>query len=223
MNIKRIIGISTLITAIMMTSTVFAYSSESNISKKIANSKKVLVKKDTNTEGKRKESNVSPFSTLITSGAITEVQAEAIQTAFKIYAESNEKTDPTEKQAELKTLLDSLVAAGKITQTVENAVLNSKTDVKSKEKNKIGREGKGRKVNCSRFSALVTSGIITQANADVIEAALKAKMDNDKSIKQTEKQAGFKIVLDKLVTAGTITQAQEEAILKIMDSRINRK
>jgi hypothetical protein len=231
MNIKRIIGVSTLIAAIMMTSTVFAYSSKSNGNKKVKNSKKVIVKvnsnnkkskatttktitkKDSVKKGELKENQASPFSTLITNGTITKVQADAIQTAFRTYMESAKTSDQTTKQAELKTLLDSLVAAGKITQAVEDSVLNAKADIKSQGKNKMDKERKGQQIKYSQFSALVTAGTITQADADVIEAALKTKMDSDRTAKQIAKQAELKALLDGLVTTGKITQAVEDSVL----------
>jgi len=109
------------------------------------------------------------------------------------------RIDFSQMSNQIKAALDSLVTAGTITQTQEDAVL--KTLPTSDRKGGMQAPGK------NPMDSLVTAGTITQAEADAIQKALDAGRDS---------KVTMKVTLDSLVTAGTITQAQEDAVLKAL-------
>lgn len=67
--------------------------------------------------------------------------------------------------------------------------------------------------NCANsIKGLVSDETITQAQANIVKNAIIASKDPNKSMKN---------ILDPLVTAGTLTQAQENAVLKICPQNCN--
>ncbi|MGB8454859.1 MAG: hypothetical protein WCD89_21335 [Anaerocolumna sp.] len=141
------------------------------------------------------EANKKPasrFERLVTAGTITEEQLTAIETALKTAKE----TDRT-----IEDILDSLVTDGIITTTQEEAIMDGMPSIKDRSLNRDTSDYN--KKPTSRFESLVTAGTITEDQLTVIEAALKSAKESDKSMQD---------ILDSLVTDGTITSAQEEAI-----------
>ena len=95
-----------------------------------------------------------------------------------------------------KSHLDSLLAAGTITQVQEDAIQAAlKTTMTPPNSDAHGPQ--------AGLAALVTAGTITQAQSDAMTVAMTS------AVKGPD---GVKTALDALVTAGTITQAQEDAI-----------
>ncbi|KNY29310.1 hypothetical protein [Pseudobacteroides cellulosolvens] len=125
---------------------------------------------------------------LVTAKTITSEQKTAIENAIKAAREANN---------DVKEALDTLVKAGTITQTQEDAVI------------KAMLQGKGgpRGFHNNKLDELVTAKTITSEQKTAIENAIKAAREAKKDIKEA---------LDALVKAGTITQAQEDAVIKAM-------
>ena len=108
----------------------------------------------------------------------------------------NRKFDPAAMKASYENVLKSLVTAGTITQDQSDKVLEAVTknvpksgdqgtNQSNSQKNSQGQNtGAGNGQNRTRnnpLSALVTSGVITQAQADAINQKIRENMKNSQS------------------------------------------
>ena len=84
---------------------------------------------------------------------------------------------------------------------------NIKKDAAKKKNDQENKRSKSTKKTINPFGKLVSSGTITQAQADAILAAVKSSNGDIKS------------ALDKLVSSNTIIQAQEDAVIKLFPQR----
>ncbi|AWI05816.1 hypothetical protein [Clostridium drakei] len=110
---------------------------------------------------------------------------------------------------------------------------NTTQSTKKQNKNKLSAEQMKKKVQDS-IQPLVTAGTITQAQADKIIAAYEARpagngqknkpQDNQQSSQQESTQNKQKFnPLSKLVSDGTITQAQADAVTQKMKENSTHK
>ncbi|MFZ3131107.1 MAG: hypothetical protein WA125_08420 [Desulfosporosinus sp.] len=79
----------------------------------------------------------------------------------------------------------------------------------------------------NKLDALVTAGTITQTQADAIQTAMEAAKPaggpgngNGADQNRGKGKGGFTSVLDSLVTAGTITQVQADAIQSTFTNKL---
>jgi competence protein ComGC/Arc/MetJ-type ribon-helix-helix transcriptional regulator len=177
------------------------------------------------------------LTALVTDKTITSEQSDAIVAALKEeqttrQAEMDKVKDMTQAEREAyfqnnkpakEGFLADLVTAGTITQAQADAVQKAFGGSRN--------EGKGTDMQTmltDKLTALVTDNTITSEQSDAIIAALKeeqtarqAEMEKVKAMTQAEREAYFQNnkpakegFLADLVTAGTITQAQADAVQK---------
>ena len=108
---------------------------------------------------------------------------------------NNKKFDPAAMKTSYETALKSLVTEGTITQDQSDKVLEAVTKVEIKPSGTAPTDGKkpsdtapadraksaGTKPKNDRLSALVTSAVITQVQADTINQKLRESMKNSQS------------------------------------------
>jgi hypothetical protein len=139
----------------------------------------------------------SPMDELVTAGTITQVQSDAISTAIK----SGRKSKKT-----IEAILKDLVSVGTISSEQKDAVMNTFPIRDAVSKPII--------INKTQLDGLVTSGVLTQTQADAVaKLDLAGIRDNNPNAGKGNLQRDIrKEPLSQLVAAGTITQAQADAI-----------
>lgn len=144
----------------------------------------------------------SAVNSLVTTGTLTQEQAEAVIKAYipgverpKTEAQKEKKQMPSQEKRMIPISLDKLVEEGIITKAQADAFNEA-----------VKALGTGRKTTEDILKELVETGKITQAQADsfteitkLIKGAVKTPAD----------------VLKEMVSAGTITQEQADAIHKL--------
>ncbi|MDF2986522.1 MAG: hypothetical protein K0R50_2032 [Eubacterium sp.] len=225
---KKIIGLG-LGMAVLVTSMGLAFAADTQSS--ASDTSKPRSQKVEMFRGKGEGQKSQVLTNLVTAGTITADQQKALQEAMKP-ANGTKKT--------IKEALDSLVTAGTITQVQEDTIIKAYEDEKAKleaerqkkleelaaqkgitvdelkaqmEKERENRgagvngdfKGRGGNKHQSVLAALVTGGTITADQQKAVQEAMKPANGTKKTIKEA---------LDSLVTAGTITQAQEDTIIK---------
>jgi hypothetical protein len=176
----------------------------------------------------------------VTAGAYT----KNVSTKAKInYTQTNKQGKPMNGQLGMKTQLDTLVKAGTITQATEDKVVtyfNQKDTAQKAEMAKIKSmtaaerktylESKVKVARTDLFADMVSSGTLTQAEADALKAALpqghgqmgfegqgrgqgKGNRQGFGTGNPADMQKNMKTKLDAAVKAGTITQAIEDKVI----------
>lgn len=137
------------------------------------------------------------FTSLVEDGTITSAQADSIKEA--LHAQRDETRD--ERKAEMEAARDaalaSLVSAGTLTQAQADAI--SAAD----------RGG---------MRELVQNGTVDREDLRAIKDALKDAKPADRDAKRAEMEAERAAVLSDLVSNGTITQAQADAVASAIDT-----
>jgi hypothetical protein len=244
----RTIATSIVIGGILITSSGIAFAADSNVSAATSTKtiegqhfgKNNGIKIGTKMQKNAREHTASDskyltdlMDKLIKKGIITEAQAASIgnfvneeKTAKKAEAEAKRIT-------EQKTKWDGYVSAGLITQTDEDAVLAYYTNQRSlreaeaakikamteaerktyfesqmKSHQDAGKNG----VKRSHLSELVDAKILTQAQVDSITKYSLEKASENRKAELTGK-------LDSLVSAGTITAAQESSVIEYLTDK----
>jgi competence protein ComGC len=201
MKIARIIATSTVAACLIATS-VFAVNTTSTSTPTKApkatvtpskNKGKLAAGRDMDRKGHRgfdgfDKMKGNLFTSLVTAGTITAEQKTAIENAIK---------EAREAKKDVKEALDALVKAGTITQAQEDAVIKAMP---------MGRGGHNG-FHGNKLDELVTAKTITAEQKTAVENAVKTACEAKKDVKEA---------LDALVKAGTITQAQEDAVIKAM-------
>lgn len=173
----------------------------------------------------------------LTAGAYTKTAATNSKVKAKSVQEQRENKRPMwNGQMNMKSQLDALVKSGKITQAVEDKVvayLNQKDITRKAEMDKVKAmteadrkayfETKVKAAKTDLFTEMVTSGVITQLEADAIKAAVPQMSTKGNGMMEgrhgrgnfnpADMQKEMKTKLDTLVTAGTINQATEDAVI----------
>lgn len=144
-----------------------------------------------------------------------------ITQAFRGHGHKNMTWENISK--ETKTKLDPLVKAGTITQSQEDKIISSiktKFDEKTAQMNKVNSMTDAQKKAYFESQTkdkpdilkdLVSSNIITQAQADAVQKVIGMGARGD--MKPQDRTTDMKTSLDSAVKAGTITQVQEDKIL----------
>lgn len=131
----------------------------------------------------------------------------------------------------LKTKLDELVKASTITQeqadkitaylsqfeTEKKAEMDKVKDMTEEERKAFFEQNIKTKTDI--FAKLVSDGIITQEQADAINKFKVGPRNNGDKIAIPNMHSNFKTQLDSLVTAGTISQDEEDKIIVYMDQK----
>lgn len=123
---------------------------------------------------------------------------------------ANMPFDPAALKQSYEPALKELVSAGTITQDQADKVLAELTNSSPQAGNQknqgqgTGQNGpNNRRGGFDRFGGLVSNGVITQAQADAINA----------KVMELSMKSRYEPVLKELVTAGTITQNQADKVL----------
>ena len=174
------------------------------------------------------------LATLVKDSVITSAESTAIQTKIDALNASR-KAEMDKVKAMTKTDRDAYFKANQTAKTEktdllttlvnENIISSDKADaIRTAMQTQRQQEQQTRLTE--GLSGLVTAGTITQAQSDAIlakfeaqQTARQAEMDKVKAMTETEREAYFKAntpekdsLLADLVTAGTITQAQADAV-----------
>lgn len=181
-----------------------------------------------------KTPKVDPLASLVSGGTMTQAQADAIKAAIAPNKDvrSIHRSRPMQPagkttvnmQTALKTKLDALVKAGTITQDIEDKVVAYESQQEAARKAEMDKlnsmsaadrktylENKAKTPRQDMFTSMVSSGTLTQAQADTLKAAMMPKVPTAADI-----QASMKTKLDTLVTIGTITQAIEASVISAL-------
>jgi polyhydroxyalkanoate synthesis regulator phasin len=154
---------------------------------------------------------ISVFISLFTGcGSQSSAGSSASQHSAVQGQRGNRQFNPTAMKESYEPALKELVSAGTITQAQADKVLAELTNSSPQAGNQ-GNQGQGtakngpnnRRGGFNRFGALVSSGVITQAQADAINA----------KVMELSMKSRYEPVLKELVTAGTITQDQADKVL----------
>ena len=136
-----------------------------------------------------------PLADLVAKGTITQAQADAVKAALQKSHDADEATKRADHEAAEQAVLDALVKDGTISRAQADTVANA------------DRGG---------LRDLVDDGTLTKDQAMKIVIALRASHDANREAKQAEHQAERTAAIARLVKAGTITQAQADAIVAAM-------
>lgn len=163
------------------------------------------------------QNNNNPLSSLVTSGVITQDQANAVQSAFQAGGRNIQAGGTYGNRP--KNPLDGLVSDGTITKDQESAIKNSfVSSRKDNHQHHHGIHGQ----NKNTLDGLVTNGTITQDQENAIKTAFDTAMkaggsnDDNRDVAKTNP-------LDGLVTNGTLTQDQEDAIKNAFDMAMRER
>lgn len=133
---------------------------------------------------------------------------------IELQALNNSMQGVTNINTTASSALDSLVAAGTITQDQANAVANIFQS--GRQAMQAPRTYNNRP--SSPLSSLVSSGIITQEQEKSIQSAFQSAMKSGQAQNDTSSKYSGTTVLDGLVSSGTITQDQENSIESAFES-----
>lgn len=187
----KIIGAG-LVTLTVLTCGTALTASAANIDSANSPSQRTQATTQSTTAGSTNRQSGSTTSSLeqllremVQSGAITTAEAEEIRAAVT-------SNDPES----VKAALDSFVTDGTLSQAEENALLS-----------RLNIQQESGSANASKRTPLREDNTITEAQQQAVTQVLSTKTTG------TQDTASYKALLDKLVSNGTITQAQEDAIL----------
>jgi Spy/CpxP family protein refolding chaperone len=138
-----------------------------------------------------------PISTLVTDGTLTKAQATAIHEALKAERSSDREAREAEMAAARDAVLAELVTKGTLTQAQADAI-------------KAADRGGMRE--------LIAGGTVTRTDLAAVRDALKADRAENKAAHEAERKADRDAALAALVTKGTLTQAQADAIAAAIDA-----
>lgn len=139
-----------------------------------------------------------PLASLVTSGTITAAQAAAVHDALHTQRDADRATHQAEREKARDAALASLVAEGTLTQAKADAI--SAAD----------RGG---------LRELVASGTVTRADLQAVHDALEASHEANRAEHQAQMKAKADAAIAALVTKGTLTQTQADAVIAALDAR----
>lgn len=138
-----------------------------------------------------------PISTLVTDGTLTKAQATAIHEALKSERSSDREARQAEMVAARDAVLAELVTKGTLTQAQADAI-------------KAADRGGMRE--------LIADGTVTRDDLAAVRDAMNADRETNKAAHEAERKANRDSALAALVTKGTLTQAQADAITAAIDA-----
>jgi len=138
-----------------------------------------------------------PLSTLVTDGTLTTAQVTAIHEALQAQRESDRAAHEAEMTAARDAVLADLVSKGALTKTQVDAI-------------KAADRGGMRE--------LIADGTVTRDDLAAVHDALEADREANRAEHEAERKADRDAALAALVSKGTLTKAQADAVTAAMDA-----
>lgn len=140
-----------------------------------------------------------PLATLVTDGTLTTADVTAVRTALEADREANRAAHEAEAKAARDAVLADLVAKGTLTKAQADAIASASAE----------RGG---------MRDLITAGTVTRDDLMAVHDALDTAREADRAAHQAQMKADRDAVLAALVTKGTLTKAQADAITTALDA-----
>jgi len=139
------------------------------------------------------------LSQLEDDGTLTSDEMTAVKDALRAQRTENRAEKKAEREAARSSILAGLVSEGTLTQSQADAIAAA------------GKRG---------MRDLVRDGTIDRDDLQALKAALQDYRAENRDAKKAERVAARDAVLDRLVSDGTLTQSQADAIATAIDTRI---
>jgi len=145
----------------------------------------------------------SALTELVTAGTLTQTQVNAVKDALQEQRSADKEANKARHAAERDAVLSDLVANGTLTQAQADAIKAA------------DRRG---------MRELVENGTLDRADLQAVRQALRANHDDaDRTAKKAERDAARDAVLSGLVSDGTLTQSQADAVATAIESHQGEK
>jgi polyhydroxyalkanoate synthesis regulator phasin len=144
----------------------------------------------------------SVLSQLEDAGTLTSDEMTAVKDALRAQRKENRTEKEAEREAARASILAGLVSDGTLTQSQADAIAAA------------GKRG---------MRDLVRDGTIDRDDMQALKAALQDFRAQNRDAKKAEREAARDAVLDGLVSEGTLTQSQAEAIATTINASIAEK
>ena len=142
------------------------------------------------------------LSQLEDDGTLTSDEVTAVKDALRAQRTENRAEKKAEREAARASILAGLVSDGTLTQSQADAIAAA------------GKRG---------MRDLVRDGIIDRDDLQALKAALQDYRAENRDAKKAEREAARDAVLAGLVSDGTLTQSQADAIATAIDAHIAEK
>jgi hypothetical protein len=139
------------------------------------------------------------LSQLEDNGTLTSDEVTAVKDALRAQRTENRAEKKAEREAARSSILAGLVSEGTLTQSQADAIAAA------------GKRG---------MRDLVRDGTIDRDDLQALKAALQEYRAENRDAKKAEREAARDAVLARLVSDGTLTQSQADAIATAIDTRI---
>jgi hypothetical protein len=139
------------------------------------------------------------LSQLEDDGTLTSDEVTAVKDALRAQRTENRAEKKAEREAARSSILAGLVSEGTLTQSQADAIAAA------------GKRG---------MRDLVRDGTIDRDDLQALKAALQDYRAENRDAKKAEREAARDAVLARLVSDGTLTQSQADAIATAIDTRI---
>ncbi len=138
-----------------------------------------------------------PLAALVADGTLTTTQLRAIHDALEAARDTDREDHHARMEADLAAVLADLVAKGTLTKAKADAIADA------------DRGG---------LRALVAAGTVTRADLKAVHDALEPVREASHAEHEAERDAARSTVLAGLVTKGTLTQAEADAVATALES-----
>ncbi|MGA0268367.1 MAG: hypothetical protein ACO3MK_07545 [Candidatus Nanopelagicales bacterium] len=142
------------------------------------------------------------LSQLEDDGTLTSDEVTAVKDALRAQRTENRAEKKAEREAARSSILAGLVSEGTLTQSQADAIAAA------------GKRG---------MRDLVRDGTVDREDLQALKAALQDYRAENRDAKKAEREAARDAVLAGLVSDGTLTQSQADAIATAIDTRIAEK
>jgi len=142
------------------------------------------------------------LSQLEDNGTLTSDEVTAVKDALRAQRTENRAEKKAEREAARSSILAGLVSEGTLTQSQADAIAAA------------GKRG---------MRDLVRNGTIDRDDLQALKAALQDYRAENRDAKKAEREAARDAVLARLVSDGTLTQSQADAIATAIDTRIGER
>lgn len=139
------------------------------------------------------------LSQLEDNGTLTSDEVTAVKDALRAQRTENRAEKKAERESARSSILAGLVSEGTLTQSQADAIAAA------------GKRG---------MRDLVRDGTIDRDDLQALKAALQEYRAENRDAKKAEREAARDAVLARLVSDGTLTQSQADAIATAIDTRI---